>query len=483
MTALKNILCCKNRHGYGSCPKIYRLNSLLFLAIVGLSIGGARAQDGDTTTWIKNFWQNPQHYLADDYERSIFQKFTKKFPGAALRNISRKPAGVQRENLIVQLKLSAYVPDYYLLIEKSALAGEVQRVYRYLPQLQDYADENVAGVNLQKEYQWLGKLLYRVDAGDSAAILDLIFYKDIKISYNRLTSKAEIAAALIRDYSKVVDVRQVDIKSHQQRLQVELQTQNFNGILLDLPDKFTENRNTDALQNELYQKFTTILRHPAGSTRLPPALREDPLRRFPGSIIDGNSLKIPYLEKKVAGLPAMHFLLSTSGAMTPQINLKVHSSGIVAMNDGLKIPFYGNLGNPRQDLQRLQASLAAIYKLFTNYPLENNLRKDLSVTMRYRAYRPHEMPDIGGDGWAALLAHLEQQHTLYFYPSRIDLRGGKLRINGLFYAISRSSGSYYHFAELSVNWRHNTPGKMNDIQLTFYPYVQNNDPGVAGGSF
>ncbi len=428
-----------------------------------------------TREWAEDVLRNPTSYFVNTYEREIFEKFRGKF-----RNVSIKTARVMNQEIRVDLHIrgvrNTYQLNMFLDNDKN-----IQQVYRHLPSLGSYE-----GMLDSRSVAWLGKLLYRIDAGDSAALLDLLFYEQVEVRYKNLASKREISKQLLMDFPEVVETRNITLSENQGVLNVAIDTQYLNGLAIRIPLTLTEDRDTAIQQEALYQRLLKIVQGSA-------AVRagNEALNRYPSARFAGNNVVVPYLIERVETLSEISYVATgavNSGAIVlpdADIQLQAVNPSTWLMNDMLLIDFHGPDAAVDEALTASSRFLRSLYNLFGHQQLDDNdsFHSHLNGTVHYRGYTLHELGLTSAVTCERMLQGLGTEGHFYFYPSRIDYEEDTVKIRGLLYITAAPNADVYHFAEVIATADKKAATIHTSLDLIFYPFVKSNHVSSMGRKF
>ena len=444
---------------------------LMLLFISSLSAAGSTP---GTREWAEDVLRNPTSYFVNTYEREIFQKFRGKF-----RGISIKTARQMNQEIQVSLYIQGVHSPYQLnmFLDKD---NNIQQVYRHLPSLASYGE-----MLDQRSIEWLGKLLYRIDAGDSAALLDLLFYEQVEVRYKNLASKQEISKQLLLDFPAIIEARNISLAEKQGVLNVAIDTQYFNGLAIRIPLTLTEDRDTAIQQEALYQKLLQIMRG-----EMPVQSRQAALNRYPQARFVDNHVTVPYLVERVETLSEISYVAPAAPQHQTQlsaaaIQLEAINPSTLLMNEMLLIDYHGADAVINEALTASSRFLRSLYNLFGHQRLDSSdpFQNRLHGNIHYRGYTIHQMGLTSPVTLERVLKGLGAEGHFYYYPSRIDYKGETVKIRGLLYITATPDADVYHFAEVIATADKNESTIQTTLNLTFYPFVKSNHVSTMGRKF
>lgn len=424
---------------------LYHKNALIifsvFLMIAALFAGGSQLD-----RWASSFLKEPAGYFASAYEQRIFDHFRRKFPRATVKSVV--PLG---NDLQLDLLLPA---PYQLLIVRDA-DYRVKSVRRRVGIAQSDAPNPADGS------EWLGQLFYRIDAGDTAALLDFLFFQDIGIRYGASATRSTIARSLISDFPQTINPLDIHIRQAESRLEIRFTTARTAECLITLPLNRADPRPVDELQEQLLKKIEQAAQVKAGVGSHRSGFQEH------------RELLVPYLTDKVPQLLAIRYQRDESGKLRPQLQWTDSGDALLMMNNVLPVNYYGesSAGIGQWDggkklIEKLYQWCISAEKL-SDLPSGNQPR----LTIEYRGYDTRKLTVSSLPGLQAISNRLLQEGNFYYYPAKIENRAGNIAVNGMLYIVPPGGGSHHHFVEIAANV--NRDGFLQKMHWVFYPYIRN----------
>jgi hypothetical protein len=454
---------------------MYRRKVILFFLVL---ISSAIAKsDKNALDWAKQFLNNPLQYFSSSYEKAVFQKFKAKFSILRPKNAGQYNGTYNLEIQIPQLK------DSYHLVLEFDDEKRVSSVYRNL----SLANIRYTGETDRVILKWLGKLFYRLDAGDSAALYDLIFYGDIKIRYKNIASKREIISSIINQYPAIIQPNEISIQKSSNIYSILISIQFSDDILLQIPYDWANTADTDKMQDYLYQKIVSHLKKSEqvqssknihNKSQLIDYLRQN----YPQGTIQKDIIHIPYPKLSTKVLNEMRYKIARHifdlGFDPTQINSIINlnynkEDGTVILNNACRFSFYNS---PKRDdgiTDRSESALQQLYNMLLLFPHVNgeDSYSDLKGDIQYRGYKNYRLALSTSKKWAKFWQIVRQEGSVYFYPSHIAFLTDELVIEGLIYVIRDNNLNLYHFAELKAHFFEYKETTSMELDLNFYPYV------------
>jgi|GEM_PF-5040733 len=406
--------------------------------------------------WAKKVWNQPADWFLDPYEKSIFERFQQKYPSPVIESAEK----VGSKHLL-KLKLTGTNAGYTLAFETTA-ENKIQHVKRYLPEISRGQLDAIPGAA-----RWVEQFLYRIDAGDSAALMDLLFFNKVLVNYRNISSKSNVAARLVDDFPGIFELREFGIQTAENTVQIQLDAQNFHGITVNLPEHLPGPRDTAADQEKLYKQIVKAMQNASFSKQVAVGNLQTV---YPNAIKNGNLLTVPYLTSKVSQLNSIRYQLSQSEkGFIPQVSLSMAENASMKLNRSLVIPYLGSRSAAEGALPDLNNSLQALYQQILQPSADFTARG----TLEYRGYTVHTMPLEKSASIAGFFHALQDIGSIYLYPTRIDVRDSRSEIRGIIYVTSRENNDY-HFLEwrLQKNGNSSLSGVM---KLVFYPFIRSGE--------
>lgn len=430
---------------------------LCFAICLQTTVSAKDAADSprELNRWAKMVWSQPSDWFLDPYEKSIFERFQKKYPSPVIENAEK-----MGNKHLLRLKLAGANTGYTLAFETTT-ENKIQHVKRYLPEISHGQLDAIPGAA-----RWVEQFLYRIDAGDSAALMDLLFYGKVLVNYRNMSSKSNIAARLIDDFPGVFELREFGIQSAGNTIQIQLDAQNFHGITVNLPEHLPGPRDTAADQEKLYKQLVKTMRNRSLNTVAANNFR----KIYPNALQDGNRVTIPYLTNKISQLNNIQYQLNPSeNKPAPLVQLNLADNASMKLNSSLAIPYLGSRSAAESALPVLNTSLQALYRQILQPDPEFTARG----TLEYRGYKIHTMPLEKSASLPDFFRALQDIGSIYLYPTRIDVRNANIEIRGIIYVTSREN-SDYHFLEWKLRKR-STSALDGAMKLVFYPFIRSGE--------
>lgn len=447
---------------------------LFFLVLISSAIAKS---DKNALGWAKQFLNKPLQYFSSPYEKAIFQKFNANFSNLRLKNARHLNGAYILEVHIPQLK------NPYQLVLEFDEHKRINSVYRKLLK----ANVNYNGNTDPVILKWLGMFFYRLDAGDSAALYDMIFYRDIKIRYKNLSSKREISSSIIHKIPAIVQPNEINIQQSAKIYSILISIQFSDDILIQIPYEWAVAAETDKMQEYLYQRIASQVDKPElaeSSINIPgkSQLLDHIRQYYPECTIQGDIIRIPYPQLSTTMLKEIRYKITrpifASGFDPAKINSIValeynKDDGIVTLNKTCKISFYNSPKRDSDNIDRSEFALQKLYNMLLLFPKLNGegYYSELKGEVLYRGYKIYKLVLSTSQKWANFWAIVRNEGSMYFYPSRIDYLTDELVVEGLLYVIRDNNLDLYHFAELKAFF----PEQENDVamvlELNFYPFI------------
>ena len=440
--------------------------------ILLVSLFGWAENTPDTRKWAEEVLRNPTSYFVNAYEREIFQRFQGKFPNLTISGVEQL-GGL----MLMEVEIGQATAPYQLNMEIDD-KYHIRRIHRNLPSLKKH--RNLLD---ERSLEWLGRFLYRIDAGDSAALMDLLFYENVQIRYKDLGSKREISRQLLDDFPGIVETRNIALAEKQGVLDVQIDTQLFSGLSVRIPLNLMEDRDTALQQEDLFKRLSAILKSSRTASDQPVSIPDF----YPEATLAGQSVVVPYLIERVATLKEIQYqLLSGIGTgADASIELERVNPSTLLMNDMLLIDYHGAGAADEDALGASTRFVKSLYNLFgcRRPDTRDAFHSDLSGKIRYRGYQLHELPLTDPVTWRQLLKAFGKEGQLYYYPSRIDYRADLIKVRGLLYITPNRDAEIYHFAEVIATAQKREPAIHTQLDLILYPFVKSNHVSSMGGNF
>ena len=406
--------------------------------------------------WAKMVWNQPADWYLDPYEKSIFERFKKKYPSPVIESAEK-----MGNKHLLQLKLIGTNSNYTLAFETTP-ENKIQHVKRYLPEISRGQLDAIPGAA-----RWVEQFLYRIDAGDSAALMDLLFFNKVLVNYREISSKSNIAAKLIDDFPGVFELREFGIQSADNTIQIQLDAQNFHGITVNLPEHLPGPRDTAGDQEKLYKQLVNAMQKRSFSTQV---VAQNLQRVYPNANQSGNLLTVPYLTKKVSQLGSIRYQLNpATNNLTPQVQLSMAGNATMKLNRSLVIPYLGSRSAVEGALPDLNNSLQTLYRQILQPSTDFTARG----TLEYRGYKVHTIPLEKSASLPDFFRALQDIGSVYLYPTRIDVRNSRSEIRGIIYVTSRDNNDY-HFLEWKLQ-KHSSSTLSGAMKLVFYPFIRSGE--------
>jgi len=426
--------------------------------------------------WGKQLLKYPQQFFISSYEKDIFQKFQKKFSHIQFKKIEQYDT-----SCLIELYLSQGNAFYSLILELDK-DKKIASVYRNLLKTDIKQGREADEIILK----WLGKFFYRIDAGDSAAMYDMVFNKNIDMRYNGLSDKSKIIIKLLEKFTGIVKPLEINLQKKSSLYSVRVSFQFSADLFFQIPAELASASDTDVLQENLLNMIMIHMNnnYNTGNAYSIPKdrskLLEQVNRYYPESIIQDDEILIPYPQRITKVLKEIRYEILgekfDSGFSFSEINAQVNleykkDRGLITMNNTCKISLYQTPGIQHYTIEQSEKALQDIFKMILLFPFINakDVYTNLKGFVQYRGYNVHKIILATRHEWAIFWEVLRKEGSVYFYPSRIDDLENVLLIHGLVYVIKDNKYDLYHFGELTIRFpKGNTDMEIN---LIFYPFV------------
>ncbi|MGH1361985.1 MAG: hypothetical protein ACRBF0_00420 [Calditrichia bacterium] len=403
--------------------------------------------------WAKQVWNQPDDWFIDSYEKAIFQRFQMKYPSPVIEHAESKGSKKLLELSLPGTKIS------YLLIFETNSQKKIQHVERFLPEISKLTD-------IPDAARWVGQFLYRIDAGDSAALMDLFFFRQVSVSYRQLGSKSSIAARLVKDFPGVFEMREFGIQSSEKKIRIQMDAQNLRGVTVELPEHLPAPQNTAEKQEKLYESLLATM---SSRTIAPATTLQDWQRYYPDAKLSGTTLTVPYPTQKVQEIKSIRYLLNDN-QITPQLRLTLADNASLKFNSSLALPYIGSNLDVEKALPTLNAALKELYSQIVNPSSSFTARG----TLQYRGYDVRNLPLEKLASVPDFFHALRQEGSIYLYPTRIDVTKENSEIRGIIYVFGKQAGNSYHFLEWKLSLESES-SSIKMIKLIFYPYIRSGE--------
>ncbi len=440
---------------------------VLILVLFSNSVSNAQS---NSIQWANSVVQNPDQYFKNTYETSIFKKLYSKYPNLSIEKVIQS-----EKQYIITLKLDNR--PYNLVFE----VDDNNRIR--------YAYRDPSSINIKNISQinnnfliWIGKFFYRLDAADSSAINDMIFYDDIKIRYNQITNSSVIAEELIKDFRKISEPSTIEILEHKNKKYAFNAIFNLIGDLsIEVPDKFVHVPDTDYLQEEFFQEIIGAIkrdfRHKTNEKINKELIIKLFNKRYRDIRVENNQIDIPYQSRRFKKLK--HLIYEVIGSynnnfVIPKITLKEDKiNNTIFVNDAFSIPLYTNQ-NRNHILIKIRKTIEFSYKMILAGSLWPDIfPSNIDGIFRYRGFKLQEIPLKTNKQWLALWTVLLEKGSLYCYPSKIEIIDNKIKQKSIIYLEQDNEPFYYHFGEIYLDFENNSNDPIpSKIEFIFYPFIK-----------
>jgi hypothetical protein len=421
-------------------------------------------------SWAEELLFNHTGYFSDAYEKNIFNIFKKKFPKARIKDF----VFYEQKNF-VELTLEIDKKAYVLVIELDG-KGKVKGVQRKILDMVLKKDSTVE----QLVFKWLGKFLYRIDAGDDESIYDLIFHADTRISYKKIKSKKEIIKHLKADFPRYIQPFQINLEELPSSFLVQISIHLAEDIYLEISNTLANITNTDELQESLYKKIASDILSvnsddPSNLITSKKQLIDYLSDYYIHARMDLDTLIIPYPRQGIKELKQMKYLIADKGAkinIDPILYLNEKRKGTLMINDAYPVSSYRSDSGESNDLSELRNALKLMYRMFLLEIKSRAVKNDTDISgiVNYRGYEKHQIRLNNRQQWIHFLHSLRKEGAFYFYPSKLDYRG-QIIIHGLLYVVNENSLNFYHFGEVITKFSESDEKLKMNIELSLYPFL------------
>jgi hypothetical protein len=333
----------------------------------------------------------------------------------------------------------------------------------------------------------LGKFFYRLDAGDTAALYDMIFYEKNTIRYNGLSNKSEIVGKLTRKFTSNIQISKIEYQEQSSFLSIVASVPFSSDIFFRIAHDWAEAKNSDILQENLYHRIISRLNNTDSAISLISLeSRLELLNYLKENYPEGNEQRdlfvIPYPQSLQHIINEIRYKIqvhqpglgSNPINVDPIIQLEFKQDrGILILNNTCNISYYSPHDHNNSDLHNSEQVLKKIFNMFILIPFiaDKEFNKNLKGQVYYRGYKVHTINLISDHQWSNFWQVLRMEGSLYFYPTKIDDLGNEMIIGGLIYIHRNKRMDFYHFGELTINIPMDKNGMELSMKLDFYPYI------------
>lgn len=436
----------------------------------------------------RQFLAYPQKYFVSSYEKAIFQRFKNRFP-----NINLKDVIAIQNNYLLEIFIVKEKKPYKLMLEMDT-QERITSVYRYLSKDIIKSRKKSDAIILK----WLGKFFYRLDAGDSAALHDMIFHEKNRIRYNNLSNKSEIVAQLFRKFQSIVPLSEINYQEQTSFYSIIASIPFSSDIFFQIAHEWVEVKDSDLLQRNLYQRIISALNKNESlesSMRFKSKLELLKYLKeyYPETIEQGDIFVVPYPQTLKQEIKEIRFKIKentkqpgyNSINIDPILNFEFkQDKSILIFNKSCNISYYSPPYKKIRNLERTEQLLKKIFNMFLLFPFTTHLEsyKDLTGEVYFRGYDVYKIELTINQQWSNFWQVLRNEGSIYFYPTKIDDFENEIVIGGFIYIIKDKRMDSYHFGELTIHVSDN----MNDIslvmKLNFYPFINRTNVVDFNGS-
>jgi len=446
---------------------------IIFLCVFSVSL----VQSGTPADWGKDLFKNPGKYFSNNYEKSLFIGFKKKFKNVSIENIIKED---RRSILHLKLKSSSE----YLLVCELDKNLKIKRIFRQLKFLSDMDRSIIDKIIIQ----WLGKFFYHLDAGNKEAMYDLVFHKETKILYKNLSDKKDIIKQLLKDFPAAINPQQLKIEAVDSKYRVGVFISLGSNIMLEVNSRLANITNTDELQENLFRDLETVFRENNQNKQNKFLSLKERIKyiteNYPKSHIKEDTLKINYPNLGLKTLSEMNYILAQDNAgpkFSSIIQIKMNEAGsALLLNGRYPLSFYQAPGLNKDYKPIVKTAVEHLFNQFIcmSFAAKEAYPWEISGTVKYRGYLYHNLSVPATAKWAALWQELKQEGALYFYPSSIDILENEIVVHGLIYILKDEQMNFYHFGEVAARFSDFQNLSRINIELNFYPFLSR--VGVSG---
>ena len=423
--------------------------------------------------WSQKLWQPNVDLFASNYEKEIFNKFHLKFP-----SIQFKKEQQVQNYIVLDFNILPLNIPYSFILELDSL-NRIQQIFKNYLSL----DTIIHKSNESNIKQWMGKFFYYLDAGDSAAIVDLVFYQNVKLIYKNLKDKSRVISQLLADFSSTINPLEISFQEKSSTIMVLLTLQNLNSLMLEIPARLV---NT----TEIYQLQDQLFKHIQESMSADELNKNDEIqldgffrKRYSKVEWQNESITISYNTPKIKLLPEIRFSHSSkSGKDQDQERIQVNpilkiSKGeelnTIFINDSFALQYFPISNHDSSILQNIAQLINRLFiiNILPANSLKNIFPDSFNSNIQYRGYDVHEFNSANSLGWIKFWAAIQNEGGIYYYPIRIIERENQIWIEGIIYVIDPEEKSYYHFAEMKTTFLKTDNFPISEIKLIFYPFL------------
>ncbi len=448
------------------------MKKILYVLLVVISSINAQ---NEMSKWGQTFLNNPEKYFRSSYELGIFKNFKSKFSNLKLNKIAEN--GSQR---ILDLQIDNKVTQYQLVLEIDE-EEMIRYAYRYHENL-NLNKNNFSNENILK---WIGKFFYYIDSGDTAAIHDMIFQKEVEIIYNKQKKKSIIISNFLKDFPAIVQPTKTDIIEETSSLAISMVINLYADLYIKIPDKLIYPLDTDYLQETFFNRIINNLRN---SIELPgdeTSLTKDELigifkRKYKGSNLKNNTIIIPYKTKRFQKLESVQYFFSGSffksevdiSKIVPQIDLTHNETdGTLELNNSYSMSCSGLSQINQKSTEEIKRAIQYIYRMILAIS-PSNKETLIKGWTRFRGLLVNEVELTNARHWNSFWSSLWDEGEIFYYPSIIDYSKEDITIKGVVYVFPESESFFYHFGELTAVYRKNETNQPYALRLVFYPFIR-----------
>lgn len=421
--------------------------------------------------WVNSVLNNPNQYFRNSYEKNIFTNLQTKYP-----NLSVEKAIYDDTKIIGTFKLNSHS---YLLVFEIDNSSKIRYIYRSPGTL------NVTNLQtIDPDIQiWLGKFFYRLDAGDSSVLNDMLFFDDVQVRYKQIKNKSKIVKILLNDFSNIATPS--SIESYLDQDDNYFFNVNFNLIgqlIIKVPPKLVHPPDTDFLQEDFFQEIEKKMFESSHTNN--PGLKNkdivlDIVKKFyKNARLFDNRIVVPYQTQRFDELKSLTYkIIRKEGYFTvePDISLEQGNNQTFLFNKVINIPYYIN-NTMEEPIESAIKTLNFGYMLTfgKSFWPEDNIY-DIKGTMRYRGFKIHDVSLRTTNDILSLLNIFHNKGSLYYYPSSFKFDKNTIIQKGILFLISNNKmdSDYYHFAEIYIHFKNTDDPIPYFIEIVFYPYIRN----------
>lgn len=438
---------------------------IILLCVTTFLIGNQEKYDA---AWCNRLISNPDLIFADSYEKNLFQSFSAK---NQVLKVDVSLIDTTRNFVVSKLILDS---ASYTLILALNNKGKVLRVFRNVPIIQS---EHILLQN------WLGALLYRIDAGNQSILEDFFFPGDIQLTYRGQSKKRQLIRQLLNDFPGIIRINEVVVDENPVQYRLMLTMSNLYELDITLPKSILQFANIDEQAEILFQRFLQDIRNPAEP---PPENQysldfESQLRLlsayYSEITVSKNELILHYPSLDDLPKSQMNYHWDSVQGLMPDFNLKYDASRKqLLFNKSLAIGVSTHHMNDTELQRKAQNVIVRVINLLL--PRSNLFIPDSTAfpttEFIYNAYNPQKLAITTRNEWLQLKQIVFNEGALYYYPSFISLNDDSLTLTGLVYIIPNKPDTHHHFSELRTTFlMSNSDPKIREIHWIFYPYLRN----------